>query len=158
MTAPAEFGAPFLFHPKGAFKGLVLFALSEKPMHGYEIMKTIESRFRGFYKPSAGAMYPALRSLRRAGLVIVSGGERRKVYRMTAKGRAFLHGRRAEMEKRYREIEAEVGPEKAALFRDFRRTARLLMPNIHDLTPAQAVQLSKALAELREKIAKILAE
>jgi len=158
VTAPAGFGPPFPFHAKGAFKGLVLFVLSGKPMHGYEIMKSIEARFHGFYKPSAGSIYPALRSLRREGLVRVDGGERRKVYRITAKGKTFLRSRRAEMEKRYREIEAEVGPEKAALFRDFRRTARLLMPNIHDLTPAQATELSKALGELRERIARILAE
>ena len=158
MTVPAGFGPPFPFRPKGSFKDLVLFVLAEKPMHGYEIMKSIEARFHGFYKPSAGSIYPALRALRRDGLVRGEGGERRKVYRITAKGKSLLRGRRSEMEKRYREMEAEVGPEKAGLFRDFRRTARLLMPNIQSLTPAQATELSKALGDLRERIARIIAE
>src|SRR5439155_18529729 len=62
MSAPEKFGGFFHFFGKGDFKGLVLHLLEERPMHGYEIIKAIEERYHGFYKPSAGAIYPALRA------------------------------------------------------------------------------------------------
>jgi DNA-binding PadR family transcriptional regulator len=147
---------PFL--GKGSFRMLVLRALSDRPMHGYELIKVLEERFQGFYRPSAGAVYPALRSLRRDGLVAVRGSEKRKTYRITAKGVAQLRGRRAEMHRRFKSIEAAVGPERAALLREVRETGRLLMPNLRNLSPTQANELRKAVVELRGRIGAILAE
>ena len=62
------------------------------------------------------------------------------------------------MENRYREFASTVGPERAALLKDFRRTAQLLMPNLKTMSPAQASEISKALTDLRERILKVLAE
>jgi len=73
MSTPEKFGGYFHFFGKGDFKGLVLHLLEERPMHGYEIIKAIEERYHGFYKPSAGAIYPALRALLRKGYLSVSG-------------------------------------------------------------------------------------
>jgi len=153
MTPPREAGGVFPFLAKGDFK----FTIASKPMHGYEVMKSIEDRFHGIYKPSPGVIYPALRALRRLKYVRLEGAERRKVYRITASGKAYLRDRRTEMEKTYRAFESAVGPERAALLRDFRRTAQLLMPNLRNITPAQAGELGQALAELRERIVKVLA-
>ncbi|HII41485.1 MAG TPA: PadR family transcriptional regulator, partial [Thermoplasmata archaeon] len=63
MTSQDGFGGTHHFLAKGDFTGLLLVVLREKPMHGYEVMKALEERFHGFYKPSPGAIYPALRSL-----------------------------------------------------------------------------------------------
>jgi DNA-binding PadR family transcriptional regulator len=145
---------PFL--GKGGFRVLLLRALEEKPMYGYEVMKALETRFQGFYRPSAGAVYPALRSLQRSGLVAVSGTERRKTYRLTAKGKAFIRSRRAEMEKHFESVQAAVGPERAALLRELRDTGRLLAVNLRSLTPRQAVEVRSAVAGLRKRIATIL--
>ncbi len=147
---------PFL--GKGGFRILVLRALSEQPMYGYEVIKALESRFQGFYRPSAGAVYPALRSLREEGLVAVRGSERRKTYHVTAKGKAYLHDQRAEMHRQFESFQAAVGPERAALLRELRETGKLLMPNLKGLTPSQAEELRKAVAEMRGRIAAILAE
>ena len=102
MSAPEKFGGFFHFFGKGDFKGLVLHLLEERPMHGYEIIKAIEERYHGFYKPSAGAIYPALRALLRKGYLSVSGEERRKTYRITRDGKAYLRSRRKEIEQRFR--------------------------------------------------------
>ncbi len=147
---------PFL--GKGGFRHLVLRALSEQPMHGYEIIKFLEDRFQGFYRPSAGAVYPALRSLQREGLIAVRGSERRKTYHITAKGKAYLRGQREEMHRHFESFTAAVGPERAALMRELRDTGRLLMPNLRNLSPEQAVEMRKAVAEMRGRIASILAE
>ncbi len=147
---------PFL--AKGGFRILVLRALGERPMYGYELIKLLEEQFQGFYRPSAGAVYPALRSLQREGLVAVRGSERRKTYHITAKGKTYLRNQREEMRRHFESFQAAVGPERAALLRELRETGRLLMPNLRTITPRQAVELRKAVAEMRGRIAAVLAE
>lgn len=146
------------FFGKGHFRRLVLRALRERPMYGYEIIKVLEEQFQGFYRPSAGAIYPALRSLQREGLVAVRGSERRKTYSITAKGKARLREHREEMQKHFASFQAAVGPERAALLRELRETGRLLMPNLRTITPRQATELRKEVVEMRGRIAAILAE
>jgi len=148
----------FHFMVRGSFPILVLRTLQLRPMHGYEVIKELEDHFQGFYRPSAGAVYPALRSLLAQGLVEVGGGERRKTYRITAKGRAFLRGRRAEMKRRMQSFEEVVGEERAALFRELRSTGRLLAPNLRAITPAKARELRKVLQEMRERMMAVLAK
>ena len=135
---------------------LVLRTLQERPMHGYEIMKSLEERFQGFYRPSAGAVYPALRSLQKKGFVAVCGTERRKAYRLTGKGKTYLRSQRADLEKRFRSLSTAVGPEKAALLQELRDTGRLLASNLRSLTPEQAMELREALAALRTSMGRIL--
>ncbi len=156
MSAPDRFGGSFHFLAKGDFKGLVLHLLEDRPMHGYEIIKAIEERYQGFYKPSAGAIYPALRSLLRRRLVSVSGEERRKTYRITRAGKAYLRNRQDVFQERLRAFESAVGPERAALFREFRATGKLLSSNMREVTPEQATKLRKLVIEMREKAIRIL--
>lgn len=158
MSAPGRFGGSFHFLAKGDFKGLVLHLLEVRPMHGYEVIKAIEERYQGVYKPSPGAIYPALRALLRNGYVSVSGEERRKTYRITRKGKTYLRSRRTEIERRFRAFEATVGPERAALFREFRNTGKILATNMRDVTPKQAEELRKLVAEMREKVLRILSK
>jgi len=152
------FGGTFPFLVKGAFKGLVLHMLEERPMHGYEIMKILEERYHGFYKPSPGAIYPALRALVRQGLADVSGEERKKTYRISGRGRKFLKSQRAEIDKRFRAFESAVGPERAALFRELRETGRLMKANMRSVTPRQARELRNVLIQMRARMMKILAK
>ncbi len=152
-------GAPtFPFLGKGRFRILLLRTLESQPMHGYEIMKVLEERFQGFYKPSPGAIYPALRSLLREGLVAVSGAERRKTYRITPKGRAYVRGHEADMDKRFRAFETAVGKERAGLFRELRTTGKLLGTNLRTITPEQASELRELMVQMRERMMKILAK
>ncbi len=127
-------------------------------MHGYEIIKAVEERYHGFYKPSAGAIYPALRALLRKGYLSVSGEERRKTYRITREGKAYLRSRRKEIEERFRAFESAVGPERAALFREFRATGKLLRTNMSEVTPKQADALRRVVIEMREKALRILSK
>ncbi|HYM40322.1 MAG TPA: PadR family transcriptional regulator [Thermoplasmata archaeon] len=147
---------PFLI--KGGFRALVLRALSERPMHGYEVIKVLEERFQGFYRPSAGAVYPALRSLQREGLIAVRGSERRKTYHITARGKAHIHDQREAMQRHFASFQAAVGPERASLLREVRDTGRLLMRNLRTITPRQAEELKQAVTEMRGRFAAILAE
>jgi len=44
----------------GDLQLVILVLLSEKPRHGYEIIKAIEEHCSGIYAPSPGVVYPAL--------------------------------------------------------------------------------------------------
>lgn len=69
-------------------KFYTLLLLDEGPKHGYEIMTELGEKIGK--KPSAGQIYPLLRSLKRKGLVTyetaVVGRRRKKVYRLTKDG------------------------------------------------------------------------
>jgi DNA-binding PadR family transcriptional regulator len=79
---------------KGYIRVAVLILLNNKPSHGYEIMKEIKDKTRGFYTPTPGGVYPILRSLEKTGYI--KGEWRRKknrnvkTYRITEKGRLIL--------------------------------------------------------------------
>ncbi len=73
----------------------LLLLLSERPMYGYEIIRELEKRFSGFWKPKTGTIYPALERLEKGKLVtsrIEFMGEvpDRKHYALTDQGRAQL--------------------------------------------------------------------
>ena len=53
----------------GAVSLWLLILLSERPMYGYEIIRELEKRFSGYWKPKTGTIYPALEKLERAKLV-----------------------------------------------------------------------------------------
>jgi DNA-binding PadR family transcriptional regulator len=79
------------FFAHGDLRLVILRLISEKPRHGYEIIKEIEERVAGAYSPSPGVIYPTLTLLEELGYVAVSPGEgARKLHEITDSGRAFL--------------------------------------------------------------------
>jgi DNA-binding PadR family transcriptional regulator len=78
---------------KGYMRIALLILLSKKPCHGYEMMKEVEDRTEGFWKPTAGGVYPILQSLEKAGYI---KGEwspqkrKRKIYHLTESGKLIL--------------------------------------------------------------------
>lgn len=78
---------------------LVLLALlAERPSHGYELIKALEERSGGFYSPSPGMVYPALTWLEEVGYASVAAEGAKKLYSITASGRAYLEENRAAAE------------------------------------------------------------
>jgi DNA-binding PadR family transcriptional regulator len=70
---------------------LVLLALlSERPSHGYELIKALEERSGGFYSPSPGMIYPALTWLEEVGYTSVAAEGAKKLYSITDSGREYL--------------------------------------------------------------------
>lgn len=69
---------------------LILDLLCEQPRHGYELIKEIEQRSRGYYVPSPGMIYPALSFLEEIGQAIVEVEGAKKRYSITVPGLAHL--------------------------------------------------------------------
>ena len=69
---------------------VLLTLLAERPSHGYELIKALEDRSGGFYSPSPGMVYPALTWLEEVGYTSVTAEGAKKLYQLTAEGRAYL--------------------------------------------------------------------
>lgn len=83
----------------GDLRFVVLALLAEQPRHGYELIKELEERTGGAYRPSAGVIYPTLALLEDEGLVRPSGGEvGRKLYEPTDDGRKLLAEYRSQVD------------------------------------------------------------
>lgn len=86
----------------------ILGLLREAPVHGYELRKQLGLRLGGFRLFSYGSLYPALRRLTAAGLIVEEPEEpsgarsrrSRRVYRITAEGK-----------ERFAELLSESGPQ-----------------------------------------------
>jgi DNA-binding PadR family transcriptional regulator len=75
---------------KGDLKYVILDLIKDQPSHGYEVIRALEGRFRGFYSPSPGSVYPTLQMLEDLGYVTSTQQDGKKVYEITAEGRRFL--------------------------------------------------------------------
>lgn len=73
-------------------KFFILKAICDGPAHGYEIIRRVGRMTDGFCVPTQGTIYPVLREFQRCGCVTcreeIVNGRTRKVYTVTAKGRA----------------------------------------------------------------------
>ena len=74
----------------GDLQLLILLLLSEKPRHGYEIIKAVEEHSSGVYTPSPGMVYPALTYLEETGYATASSEGTKKLYSITDDGTAYL--------------------------------------------------------------------
>jgi PadR family transcriptional regulator, regulatory protein PadR len=108
----------------GAVSLWLLLLLSEKPMYGYEIIRELEKRFSGYWKPKAGTIYPALEKLEKNHLLTSRVEFReeapdRKHYALTDAGRSELAStmaywtRMTEILETYRETHQSIFRHKA---------------------------------------------
>ena len=141
---------------KGYIRMGVLILLNKKPSHGYEIMKEINSRTKGFWQPTAGGVYPILRDLEKSEYIKghweTQKNRRLKVYKITHSGELIL--RHAIVKQT--EIFNNIG----ILFREFSRDVLNVeatdssMPNIPSpFTPflEEEVDTSKSLTQLEHQ-------
>jgi PadR family transcriptional regulator, regulatory protein PadR len=84
---------------KGATELLILAILEDRPRHGYEIGKLIDSRSQGALHFRVTSLYPLLYRLEERRLIDgrwieKAGQRRRRHYRLTTEGRALLERQR----------------------------------------------------------------
>ena len=79
----------------GDLQLIILLLLSQKPCHGYEIIKAVEEHSSGIYTPSPGMVYPALTYLEEMGYTVAAAEGTKKLYTITAEGGEYLSKHRA---------------------------------------------------------------
>jgi DNA-binding PadR family transcriptional regulator len=69
-------------------RAAILALLTERPMHGYEMIKEIDTRTGGVWSPSPGSVYPTLQLLEDEGLIASEESGGRKRFTLTEAGQA----------------------------------------------------------------------
>ena len=71
---------------RGNVRAAILALLTERPMHGYEMIKEIDTRTGGVWSPSPGSVYPTLQLLEDEGLITSEESAGRKRFTLTEAG------------------------------------------------------------------------
>jgi DNA-binding PadR family transcriptional regulator len=131
---------------KGYIRIATLILLSKKPYHGYEIMKEIKERTRGFWKPTAGGMYPILKDLQESRYIQgewdTKTKRRKRIYMITDSGRTVLRRALAK--------ESQLAKNMRNLFEEYMKGV-LEVDTQPDLTLRIPLPLSELLRETDEK-------
>lgn len=94
------------FFGHGDLRFVLLALLEEQPRHGYDLIKELEERTGGAYRPSPGVVYPTLALLEDEGFIRQADGEAgRKHFEITPEGKAELDRNRAGVEAVFARIE-----------------------------------------------------
>lgn len=123
---------------------LLLSLLDEKPSHGYELIKALETRTGGFYKPSPGVVYPALTYLEDVGYATVDTEGNKKRYQLSDAGREYLTQNRARLEQMVARLQH------VARKMDFMRRAMSGQPQREPEEGGWAPELTRARGRLKQ--------
>jgi DNA-binding PadR family transcriptional regulator len=123
--------------------------------HGYAIMQELQQRVGSHWRPSPGAIYPALVALEEGGAIESEERDGLRVYRLTAEGEAMLGA--GESAPAWRDISRRAGARlpRITLGRLLDRF-ELGLPRRASLTPEQAECIDAALTRTRNDITSIL--
>jgi DNA-binding PadR family transcriptional regulator len=163
------FGPGFPFGGRGGFgrgrkakrgdvRAAILALLSEEPRNGYQIIQEIAERSQGGWKPSPGAVYPALQQLTDEGLVRSDETDGRKTFQLTDVGRTYVSEHGDEVRAPWEEMTPDIGDNVHELFDLSRQAASALVQIAHSGTDGQIRQAKQTLVETRRKLYQILAD
>jgi DNA-binding PadR family transcriptional regulator len=105
---------------RGDLKYVILDMLKDEPAHGYEIIRRLEERSRGFYSPSPGSVYPALQLFEDMGYVTYTQHDGKKVYVITDEGRSYLEENRRSVDAIWSRVGGGWNPQAAAEMHEIR--------------------------------------
>ena len=144
---------------RGDIKYILLELLKEQPRHGYDLIKELEQRFGGFYRPSPGSVYPTLQLLEDEGALRSETVDSKRVYTITAVGLKMLEDRKQEQG-------SEFWPRgfgrNGEQFGDLRRASMALTGSVMQAarfgTPEQVKAVQDLLTKTTQEVHAILAK
>ena len=142
---------------RGDVRAAILALLREGPRNGYQIMSEIEERSGGAWRPSPGAVYPALAQLADEGLIEAEESGGRRTFRLTSEGRRRVD-ENPEMARAAWESMADHAPgEVPGLFVAAARLGGTIVQMAHAGTPQQIRAAEGLLERTRSTMYQILA-
>lgn len=75
---------------RGDVRAGILALLNEEPRNGYQIIQELGQRSGGAWRPSSGAVYPALQQLEDEGLIAAAERDGKRTFALTEAGRAYI--------------------------------------------------------------------
>ncbi|MFB9472953.1 PadR family transcriptional regulator [Nonomuraea salmonea] len=143
---------------RGDVRAAILALLAEEPRNGYQIIQEIAERSEGGWKPSPGAVYPALQQLTDEGLVISEENEGRKTFKLTQEGLDYIEAHADEVRAPWDDMRPDIDDNTADLWHIARQSAFAMMQVLQTGNDAQIREARKTLVETRRKLYQILAD
>ncbi|MGD9143452.1 MAG: PadR family transcriptional regulator [Dehalococcoidia bacterium] len=147
------------FH-KGDLKYVILDLLKDKPRHGYDIIRELEDRSHGTYKPSPGAIYPTLQMFEDMGYTTISERDGKKTYTITEEGLQFLKERqdstnevKSHMKRRW--SFKNIG-RMATIMKEYHAIENLLSRGFRSLDADQTQRIKEILVNAQNEIENII--
>ncbi len=144
---------------RGDVRAAVLALLTEQPMHGYEMITEIEERSGGYWRPSAGSIYPTLQLLEDEGLIVgeETGGKRR--FSLTEEGKKLASEKAGESDSQpWEQVRTGAPPELVQLGRSVHQLRAAVGQAMQAGSEEQRARVRELLDETRRGIYTILSE
>ena len=143
---------------RGDVRAAILALLREGPRTGYQIMSEIEERSSGVWRPSPGAVYPALSLLADEGLIAGAESGGRRTFSLTDAGRSYVEDNPG-MARGTWESMSQQGPcDVPALFAHAAKLGGGIVQMARAGTPEQIQAAERLLEQTRRTLYRILAD
>jgi DNA-binding PadR family transcriptional regulator len=155
---PGPPGGPGPKASRGDVRAAILALLREGPRNGYQIMSEIEERSGGAWRPSPGAVYPALSQLADEGLIAPEDSGSKRMFALTDAGRTYV-AENPEMARGAWESTAQQEAwEVPGLFAEAARLGSGIMQLARAGSPDQIRAAERLLERTRRELYRILAD
>ncbi|OAN36368.1 PadR family transcriptional regulator, partial [Mycolicibacterium iranicum] len=170
---PGKFGPGFGFGPggrggrrggprgggrgrRGDVRAAILKLLTDRPMHGYEMIQEIDERSQQLWKPSPGSVYPTLQLLVDEGLLVSTEAEgSKKLFELTEEGRAAAEKIETAP---WDEITSDADPGALGLRNAVGQLAGAVIQASHAATEEQQQRIVDIVNNARREIYQVLSE
>jgi DNA-binding PadR family transcriptional regulator len=143
---------------RGDVRAAILAVLREGPHNGYQIMSEIEERSGGAWRPSPGAVYPALSQLADEGLITGEESGGRRTFRLTDEGRAYAEQNPEMARGAWESTSQQEAWQLPGLFAVAARLGGGIVQVAHAGTPGQIRAAERLLEQTRRRLYQILAD
>ena len=142
---------------RGDVRAAILALLREGPRNGYQIMSEIEERSGGAWRPSPGAVYPALQQLADEGLVEAEESGGRRTFSLTDAGRRYVEENPEKARAAWESMTQDEPGQVPGLFVQAAQLGGSIVQMAHAGTPEQVHAAEQLLERTRSRMYKILA-
>lgn len=143
---------------RGDVRAAILALLQEGPRNGYQIMSEIAERSGGAWRPSPGAVYPALSQLADEGLIVDEKSGGRRVFSLTDAGREYVAANPEMARGAWESSEQQEAWQVPGLFAEAARLGSGIVQLAHAGSTAQVQAAERLLERTRRELYRILAE
>jgi DNA-binding PadR family transcriptional regulator len=143
---------------RGDVRAAILALLTERPMHGYEMIQELDERSDGMWRPSAGSIYPTLQLLEDEGLITGEEHEGKRRFTLTDAGREEAAKRSADRSPPWEQAADDAEGHPQELFASIKQFWPAVVQIARMGTPDQADRAKVILDDARKKLYAILAE
>ena len=143
---------------RGDVRAAILALLREGPLNGYQIMSEIEERSDGAWRPSPGAVYPALSQLADEGLIEAEESGGKRTFSLTDAGRQYVAENPDMARGAWESSEQQEAWQVPGLFAEAARVGSGIMQLARTGSPDQIRAAERLLERTRRELYRILAD